>query len=74
MTIASLITGRLVTDPERRTGNSGKPYVKARIAAGTDDSVLVGIVAFGSAAQQLLTYHVKRRCAAMQPATEDHAA
>lgn len=52
--LTALVTGRLIADPERRTGASGKAFVKARLAAGTDDdSTLVGIVAFGSVADQL---------------------
>lgn len=54
MSITSLITGRLIADPERRTGASGKAFTTARIAAGTDDeSVLCSVIAFGTAAEQL---------------------
>lgn len=54
MSITALITGRLIANPERRTGNSGKAFTTARISAGTDDeSVLCSVIAFGSAAEQL---------------------
>ena len=52
--ITALITGKLIAAPEQRTGASGKPYVRATIAAhdGEADS-LVSVIAFGSAAEQL---------------------
>ena len=54
MTITSLIVGKLTTDPETRTGNSGRPFTTARMAAGTDDeSVLCSVIAFGTAGEQL---------------------
>lgn len=54
MSITSLIVGKLIADPEQRTGSSGKPFTTARLAAGTDDeSVLCSVIAFGAAATQL---------------------
>lgn len=54
MTITSLIVGKLIADPDTRTGNSGRPFTTARMAAGTDDeSVLCSVIAFGSAGEQL---------------------
>ncbi|MFT3818293.1 MAG: single-stranded DNA-binding protein [Rubrivivax sp.] len=55
MSITALITGRLIADPERRTGVSGKHFTTARLSAGTDDeSVLCSVIAFGSAGEQLV--------------------
>ncbi len=54
MSITALVTGRLIADPERRTGQSGKGYVLAKIAAHDGDAdSLVSVMAFGSAADQL---------------------
>ena len=55
MTITSLIVGKLIADPEARTGStSGKPFTTARMAAGSDDdSVLCSDIAFGSTGEQL---------------------
>ena len=54
MSITILASGRLVADPERRTGASGKPFTLAKIAATTDDGdALVSVIAFGSVAVQL---------------------
>jgi single-stranded DNA-binding protein len=54
MTITTLITGRLIADPERRTSASGKSFTAARLSAGTDDeSVLCSVIAFGTTAEQL---------------------
>lgn len=54
MSITALVTGKLIAAPEQRTGSSGKPYVRATLAAhdGEADS-LVSVIAFGSAAEQL---------------------
>lgn len=54
MSITALVTGKLIAEPERRTAQSGKTYVLAKIAAhdGDGDS-LVSVMAFGSAADQL---------------------
>ena len=54
MSITALVTGKLIAMPEQRTGASGKPYVRATLAAhdGDGDS-LVSVMAFGSAAEQL---------------------
>lgn len=55
MSITALVTGRLLADPEQRTGPSGKPYTLARMAAQTDgdESAAVSLIAFGTAAEQL---------------------
>jgi len=54
MSITTLITGRLIADPERRTSASGKSFTTARLSAGTDDeSVLCSVIAFGTTAEQL---------------------
>jgi single-stranded DNA-binding protein len=54
MSITALITGKLIADPERRTGQSGKAYALAKIAAHDGDAdSLVSVMAFGSAAEQL---------------------
>lgn len=54
MSITALISGRLVADPERRTGGSGKPFTTAKLLASTDDdSVLASVIAFSTAADQL---------------------
>lgn len=53
--IAVLLSGRLVGDPERRTGPSGKAYALARLAT-TDSAgaeVLTSVIAFGEVAEQL---------------------
>ncbi len=54
MSISALVTGKIIATPEQRTGASGKPYVRATMAAhdGEADS-LVSVIAFGSAAEQL---------------------
>ena len=54
MTISVLVTGRLIADPERRTGQSGKPFTLARIVAQTDDGeAVVSLIAFGTTSEQL---------------------
>ncbi|MFT3820465.1 MAG: single-stranded DNA-binding protein [Rubrivivax sp.] len=54
MSIAALIVGRLIADPERRTGASGKAFTTARLSAGTnDESVLCSVIAFGATGEQL---------------------
>lgn len=52
--ITALISGRLLADPERRTGGSGKPFTLARLVAndGEADST-VSVIAFGTVAEQL---------------------
>lgn len=55
MSITSLITGKLLADPEQRIGGSGKPFTTAKVIAATDDeSAFVNVIAFGSAAEQLV--------------------
>ena len=54
MSISSLIVGKLIADPEQRTGASGRPFTTFRLAAGTDDeSVFVSGIAFSTAAEQI---------------------
>jgi single-stranded DNA-binding protein len=54
MSISALITGKLIADPERRNGSSGKPFALARLAAATEDGdALVSVIAFGSVCEQL---------------------
>lgn len=54
MSITALVTGRLLADPEQRTGASGKAFTTARLAAdGEGDSFLVSVIAFGTAAEAL---------------------
>lgn len=54
MSITALVTGKLIADPDRRTGTGGKPFTLARLIAhdGEADS-LVSLIAFGTAAEQL---------------------
>lgn len=54
MSITALITGKLIADPEQRTGQSGNPYTRATVAAhdGDGDS-LVSVMAFGTVGEQL---------------------
>lgn len=54
MNVTALITGKLIADPERRTGSSGKPFTLAKIVAHDGDGdALVSVMAFGTAAEQL---------------------
>ncbi len=54
MAITALILGKLIADPEVRTGQSGKPFTLARMAASTEDGdALVSVIAFGTTGQQL---------------------
>ncbi len=54
MTITALAVGKLIATPEQRTSASGKPYVRATLAAHDGDAdSLVSVVAFGTAAEQL---------------------
>lgn len=54
MSVTALVTGRLVANPERRTGQSGKPFTLAKVAAATEDGdCLVSVIGFGSVAEQL---------------------
>jgi single-stranded DNA-binding protein len=49
-----LITGKLIADPEQRTGQSGKPYTRATVAAHDGDGdALVSVMAFGTVGEQL---------------------
>ncbi len=58
--LSLLISGKLVRDPQTRTGKSGKPYTTALVAVpvkavsdGDEDRVLVSAIAFGPAAEAL---------------------
>jgi single-stranded DNA-binding protein len=54
MSVTALITGRLIADPDRRTGTGGKAFTLAKIAAATEDGdSLVSVIAFGHIADQL---------------------
>jgi single-stranded DNA-binding protein len=54
MSIAALVTGRLIADPEQRTGASSKPFTLAKITAATEDGdALVSVIAFGTTGVQL---------------------
>lgn len=55
MSLSVLAVGKLISAPERRTGNSGKRFALARMAAATEDGdALCSLIAFGPAADQLL--------------------
>lgn len=55
MSLTVLCTGRMLADPELRTTNSGRPYTRARVVAGTDggDTQLVTVIAFGHIGDQV---------------------
>jgi single-stranded DNA-binding protein len=54
MSVTALVTGKLIADPVRRTGSSGKPFTLAKIVAHDGDGdALVSVMAFGTAAVQL---------------------
>ncbi|GCL64953.1 single-stranded DNA-binding protein [Pseudaquabacterium pictum] len=54
MSVTALVTGKLIADPDRRSGTGRKPYVLAKMIAhdGEADS-LVSLIAFGSTAEQI---------------------
>ncbi len=58
--LSILISGKLVRDPQMRTGKNGKPFATALIAVpvetvreGDEDRVLVSVIVFGPAAEAL---------------------
>ena len=58
--LSVLAAGKLVRDPQARTGKSGKPYTTALVAASVDvvnegdaDRVLVSCIAFGAVGEAL---------------------
>ncbi len=58
--LSVLISGKLVRDPQRRTGKNGKPFATALIAVpvkavseGDADRVLASCIAFGQAGEAL---------------------
>jgi len=58
--LSVLVSGKLVRDPQMRTGKNGKPFTTALIAVpveavreGDEDRVLVSAIAFGPAAEAL---------------------
>ena len=55
MTVTVLSIGTLVSEPQARTSSTThQPFTVARMAAGAgEESVLVSVIAFGSAGQQL---------------------
>ena len=54
MSIQALVSGKLIADPDRRSGQSGKPFTLAKVVAhdGEADS-LVSVIAFNEVAEQL---------------------
>lgn len=54
MSITALVSGKLTTDPEKRTGPSGKPFTLARMSAHDGEGhASVSLIAFGAAGRQL---------------------
>lgn len=54
MSVTALVTGKLIADPERRSGAGGKLFVLAKMIAHDGDAdSLVSLIAFGSAAEQI---------------------
>lgn len=54
MSITALVAGKLIADPDKRIGASGKPFTLARMAAHDGEaSAVVSLIAFGAAAAQL---------------------
>ncbi len=58
--LSVLISGRLVQDPKKRTGKTGKPYTTSLVSVpveavseGDADRVLVSVIAFGQAGEAL---------------------
>lgn len=53
MSLAVLITGRLIADPEQRIGTN-KAFTLAKVSVATDDGdILASVIAFATAAEQL---------------------
>ena len=56
MSVVTLVTGKLIAGPGRRTGANVKPLKLARLAAVTDEGdSLVSVIASGSVGEQLET-------------------
>jgi single-stranded DNA-binding protein len=54
VSVQALISGRLIADPDVRTGESGKSFTLAKVSAATDDGdTLVSCIAFGPVGEQL---------------------
>jgi single-stranded DNA-binding protein len=54
MSVQALVSGRLIADPDVRTGESGKSFTLAKVAAATEDGdTLVSCIAFGTDGEQL---------------------
>jgi single-stranded DNA-binding protein len=52
--IEAALTGRIGTEPELRTSQAGKAFLKFSVAVGTDDSVQwVQVACFGDRAHEL---------------------
>ena len=58
--LSILVSGKLVRDPQQRTGKNGKPFGTGLIAVpvkamsdGDEERVLVSVIAFGPAAEAL---------------------
>ncbi|MDH4981239.1 single-stranded DNA-binding protein [Hyphomicrobium sp. D-2] len=55
-TIETAFSGRVGTDPERRTSQAGKPWLRFSVAVGSDDAVQwVQVAVFGQQAEDLST-------------------
>ena len=55
MSITALVSGKLLSDPERRTAANGKGFTTARLSTsiGGDESILCSVIAFAEVAEQL---------------------
>ncbi|CAN1721176.1 single-strand DNA-binding protein [Hyphomicrobium sp. 1Nfss2.1] len=52
--IEAAFTGRVGTEPEKRTSQAGKPWLRFNVAAGQDEATQwVQVACFGSAAEEL---------------------
>lgn len=53
--LEALITGKLLRDPQTRTGQSGKPFTTAlvRVPTEREESMLANVIAFGDAGERL---------------------
>jgi len=54
--LSALVQGKLVSDPEQRTGASGKPFATVRLSFAQDNAepALASLIAFGEVAERLL--------------------
>jgi single-stranded DNA-binding protein len=57
MSFFALVSGTLATDPQQRTGSTGKPFTTATVRVGDgDDGFTASCIAFGDAASRLLEF------------------